>query len=181
VIYFTSDLHLNHANIIKYNNRPFVNVVEMNKQLITNINSVVKSNDELYILGDFAFAQKRQTNEYLDDIQCKNVFLIKGNHDSFLKDRDTVELNFKGIYQYYELNYNGISFILFHYPIAVWNKKHFGSIHLYGHVHTYEGGRKIPTELLYNSWNVNCEFWNYKPMPITYFVINRDLEANSIK
>ena len=83
MIYFTSDLHLNHANIIKYNNRPFINVVEMNRQLIKNINSVVKSNDELYVLGDFAFAQKRQTNEYLNDIQCKNVFLIKGNHDSF--------------------------------------------------------------------------------------------------
>jgi len=69
MIYFTSDLHLNYGNIIKYNIRPFINSIEMDRRLIENINKMVTVRDELYVIGDFAFARKVQTNEYLDKIR----------------------------------------------------------------------------------------------------------------
>jgi calcineurin-like phosphoesterase family protein len=85
MVYITSDLHLNHTNIIKYNDRPFADVNAMNNILISNINNTVKPTDELYILGDFCFGDRLRANTFLNQIRCKNIYLIKGNHDSFLK------------------------------------------------------------------------------------------------
>ena len=47
---YTSDLHLNHKNILKYDKRPFNSIEEHDKGIIDNINSLVKETDELYIL-----------------------------------------------------------------------------------------------------------------------------------
>ena len=52
MIYFTSDLHFWHKNVIRYTDRPFSSVNEMNKKLIENWNHTVHANDEVYILGD---------------------------------------------------------------------------------------------------------------------------------
>ena len=52
-IWFTSDLHLNNKNVIKYCNRPYADQYEMNKALIENWNSKVAEDDTVYVLGDF--------------------------------------------------------------------------------------------------------------------------------
>ena len=54
MIYFTSDLHFGHENVIRFNNRPFRNEREMSRVLITNYNSIVKPDDTVYLLGDLA-------------------------------------------------------------------------------------------------------------------------------
>ena len=54
-IWFTSDLHLGHGNIIKYCNRPFKDIEHMNRALIDNWNSRVKLNDVVFHVGDFCF------------------------------------------------------------------------------------------------------------------------------
>ena len=51
-IFFTSDLHIGHRNVIKFSNRPFVDVKEMNQVILNNINSTVAENDYLFMLGD---------------------------------------------------------------------------------------------------------------------------------
>ena len=51
--FWTSDLHLNHANIILYCNRPFKSSKRMDEVLINNINMRAKENDVLIHLGDF--------------------------------------------------------------------------------------------------------------------------------
>lgn len=84
MLWFTSDLHFGHENIIKYCNRPFINAVEMNRILINNINERVHSNDDLYILGDFVLIKdnsKELALEMFNSINCRNKYLIKGNHD----------------------------------------------------------------------------------------------------
>ena len=55
MIYFTSDFHISHTNIIKFCSRPYTDVQDMNKQLIDNWNNTVKSEDDIYNLGDFTF------------------------------------------------------------------------------------------------------------------------------
>ena len=54
-LYFTSDQHWCHAHVIKYCNRPYQDVEEMNQVLIDNCNSVVKADDTILMLGDFCF------------------------------------------------------------------------------------------------------------------------------
>ena len=61
--YYISDLHFDHTNVIKFDNRPFKDVEEMNNALIHNWNSVVKKNDIVYVLGDFCFGNTERTNE----------------------------------------------------------------------------------------------------------------------
>lgn len=72
MIYYTSDLHLGHANIIKLCHRPFADVDEMNAVLITNWNARVANSDTVYICGDLMFRSAidpelflRQLNTYI--------------------------------------------------------------------------------------------------------------------
>ncbi|MEM9701635.1 MAG: metallophosphoesterase, partial [Planctomycetota bacterium] len=85
-IFFTSDTHFGHANVIKNCDRPFADVGEMDEALIANWNAVVGPKDVVYHLGDFAFRAKRKPREYLARLNG-TVHLVKGNHDEeTLKD-----------------------------------------------------------------------------------------------
>ena len=77
MVYFISDTHFNHKNIIKYCNRPYKSVEEMNKVLIENWNRVVKDADVIYHLGDFALYDEEELFNKLNG----NIILIRGNHD----------------------------------------------------------------------------------------------------
>ena len=87
MIYFISDTHFYHKKIIKYVNRPFKDVEEMNNTLINNWNKRVKHKDEVYILGDFSFGNKEQTLDLLNKLNGRK-YLIKGNHDRVVKDKE---------------------------------------------------------------------------------------------
>ena len=80
MIYFTSDLHLGHANAIKLCRRPFSCVEEMDETLIANWNERVTNGDTVYILGDLLFRNQTPTESYLDRLKGKK-HLITGNHD----------------------------------------------------------------------------------------------------
>ena len=105
----------------------------MNNELISNINVKVRTNDEIWILGDFCFHNKNHNvaKYFLDQINCKNVYLIYGNHD----DR-RIGSFFKKAYDLYDYKYNYRSFVFCHYALAVWNKSHRGTICCYGHSHS---------------------------------------------
>lgn len=55
VIYYTADQHFGHSNIIRFCERPFSTVEEMDEVLINNWNETVSDNDIVYILGDLVF------------------------------------------------------------------------------------------------------------------------------
>jgi len=79
--YFTSDLHLGHANVIRFQNRPFVTVEEMNDRIIQNYNSIVHKNDLVYILGDLTYKiSVEESNRLIQQLKGRKV-LIRGNHD----------------------------------------------------------------------------------------------------
>lgn len=129
-VFFSSDLHFYHANIIKYCKRPFASVEEMNEGLIANHNSLVKPNDVWYHLGDFAFAGSDEIRQVLRRMNGIKHF-VKGNHDK--------AVNFVGLVESFSadlcLKFNGIRYHLYHFPVSSWDSAHHGSIHLHGHSH----------------------------------------------
>ena len=79
-IFFTSDTHFNHTNIIKYAQRPYSDAEEMNEDLIKRWNSVVGKNDIVFHLGDFMFGNINRFWEFRSRLNGK-IYLIHGNHD----------------------------------------------------------------------------------------------------
>ncbi|KAF1298453.1 hydrolase [Enterococcus sp. JM4C] len=134
--YFIADTHFYHEAVIEFSNRPFENVEEMNRALINNWNSVVKSpKDEVYILGDFVYkGTGAQANQILKKLRGKK-YLVKGNHEKYLNDPDFDLSLFEWVKDYYSFKENKVRFVLFHYPILEWDGYYKQSIHLYGHVH----------------------------------------------
>lgn len=132
-IFFTSDLHFFHANIIKYCQRPYISVEEMNECLIKNFNSVVSNNDHVYFLGDFSLLNDLEKLSYIfSRLNGKQKFLIKGNHES----KNALKLPWSWIKDYHEMSYDNIFITMMHYPLKTWNHKHHGGINLYGHCHS---------------------------------------------
>ena len=147
MIYFTSDIHFGHTNIIKYSKRPYVrdginDVNFMNNDIINKYNSVVRPDDTVYILGDVSFDP--EPGMYLSRMVGRK-HLIFGNHD--LKSKAKLAPYFESMQDYLVIKVNdpvgniSVPVVMFHYPIASWDKAHHGSWHLHGHSH---GSYKIP-------------------------------------
>ena len=135
LIYFTSDQHFCHANIIKMCDRPFADVDEMNDALISNWNAVVGDEDEVYILGDLLYkGSGHKANTIFRQLNGKK-YLIKGNHEKYLTNPHFDASVFEWVKDYYELDYKDSRFILFHFPILEWAHYWRKSVHLYGHNH----------------------------------------------
>ena len=137
-IFFTSDHHFGHRNIIKFSNRPFKDVDEMNAELIKRWNEKVSVNDEVYHLGDFGLTTKEALATILDQLNGK-IYLVSGNHEAAaIQNRE----KFVWIKDYYELKvkdsdcHNGVRRImLFHYAMRIWKGDFRETWHLYGHSH----------------------------------------------
>ncbi|CAB4134487.1 COG4186 Predicted phosphoesterase or phosphohydrolase [uncultured Caudovirales phage] len=136
-LFFTSDPHYEHANILKYCNRPFKDVATMNRELIERYNRKVGPNDHVWFLGDIAYAKPYEIFMIMQQLNGKKG-LIFGNHDSHALrgDIQTLEACFElGWYDYKEIKHEGQMIVLCHYPILEWNKGHRGSWMLHGHCH----------------------------------------------
>lgn len=134
--FFTSDTHFYHANIIKYCNRPFQSVEEMNKALIDNWNSVVGNEDTVYHLGDFCWKGVQSWQKIREQLNGK-IILIAGNHDEpFLSKKSVLSLFEKVSFQQV-IYIDNIRIILNHYPFLCYKGQNTpGNIQLYGHVHS---------------------------------------------
>lgn len=137
--FVTSDLHLGHKNILKFNpdTRPYASVDEMNEALVENWNSVVGPSDTVYNLGDVAFMGYSKLEPLLERLNGIHI-LIYGNHDQVIKknlDKVISRGLIREVHDYYELNVNRQTICMSHYSMRVWNKMHHGSIMLYGHSH----------------------------------------------
>ena len=82
MIWFTSDTHFGHENMLRLADRPWSTVAQMNDDMVASVNSKVAMDDELYILGDFSFKMTiQEAYELRKSIACKRVHLLPGNHD----------------------------------------------------------------------------------------------------
>jgi calcineurin-like phosphoesterase family protein len=135
MMFFISDTHFFHKNILKYSNRPFASVEAMNEFLIKKWNNIVSKNSEIYHLGDFAFCKDQEFLELISQLNGK-LTIILGNHDkNVINNKSKLYQMGVKVFEYKEVRYNNNTICLFHYGQRVWNKSHHGSWHLYGHSH----------------------------------------------
>lgn len=136
-LFFTSDNHWFHTNIIKYCNRPFSSVDEMNEGLIERWNAVVKPNDTVWTLGDVVFSDINNIEGIIKRLNG-NLHIVLGNHDKTISNQRGRLLTsgaVKEICDYKELSWNKQKICLFHYAQRAWNGSHYGSWQLFGHTH----------------------------------------------
>ena len=131
--YFTSDPHLGHEKAINFPDRKGFTIDSWAEMFYDKVNSRVNKGDRLYVLGDFGFGKEKDIRKYREKIKLKDVWLIRGNHDPSAevlskvfgtKWRETHECKVKGAPTW-----------MSHYPHLAWPKSHYGSFHLYGHLH----------------------------------------------
>lgn len=153
-VWFYADPHFGHKNVIRYCNRPFNNISDMNTQLIKNYNKLVSNNDVVYILGDLSFLNTTSTAEIVKALKGYKI-LIKGNHD--LKSNTAYrKMGFIEVYNRPVLF--STQYILSHEPIIddLYDKS--GFINIYGHLHN---------NTINNSnmkFCVSVEMTDYKPI-----------------
>ena len=117
----------------------------MNNTLVCNINEVVGQDDILFHLGDWSFGGFEQIELFRNQIVCRNVHIITGNHDHHIENnREGCQSLFSSVNKYMNLTVKRgvgtllaeqVRFALMHFPIASWDNMAKGAIHLHGHVH----------------------------------------------
>lgn len=130
--FIISDTHFNHANIIKYCNRPFKDVNEMNETMIKNWNEVVSNQDIVLHLGDVALGSKDEARKIIKRLNGRKI-LIKGNHDNWT-DEFYKECGFEYVSRY-PIVWNQF-FLLSHAPLPLSETTPY--YNYYGHVHNDE-------------------------------------------
>lgn len=151
--YYISDLHIGHENILRFDNRPFADVNEMNNKLIENWNARVRSDDTVYILGDFIWAKESEWPSIVGSLGGNKV-LIRGNHDPKQFSASTKRM-FQEITDLKEIKDSGKHVVMCHYPIPFFRASFASTAFmLYGHVHQtieYEYIAKLRREVKANS------------------------------
>lgn len=167
-IFFCSDTHFYHKNIIRYCNRPYNSIEEMNTDLINKWNSVVPQDGIVFHLGDFSFCGSDKLTNILSQLNG-HIILIKGNHDHF---QDSMLNKFEDVYSQLHIEVNKTHVYLNHYPFLTFSGAYRDGdvVQLFGHVHSgpvsYGEGKdysRLKTTF-YTQLDVGVDNWNYTPV-----------------
>lgn len=137
-VWFTSDLHYFHDNVIKYSYRPTTK--EQQTEWITKqMNDNIGEDDIVYHLGDFTFSGPKnieKVREVLKQLKGHWRFIL-GNHDNESMLRELIKEfpQHEVLGHYQEIKYNKTKFVLCHFPFKTWNCSSHGSVNIHGHCH----------------------------------------------
>lgn len=161
MIWSIADTHFGHKNIIKYCNRPFQFVEEMDATMIQNWNSTVQQDDYIYHLGDFGLGGEEYFRSIVERLNG-HINLVPGSHDrkflQFIRDFNC-PTKLQKVPEITEIKSKEYHIVLCHYAMRRWPRSHYGSMHLYGHSH----GR---LEGLGRSMDVGVDANYFKPVSI---------------
>jgi calcineurin-like phosphoesterase family protein len=157
--WYTADLHLGHDSIVPNAKRPFRDVAHMDAVLIERLWAKVAPDDNLWIVGDFAFGPQAKDEAWLlamfGQLPGARKHLVVGNHDSPL----TQALPWDSVSWMIEVDDPDADrpVTLCHYPMMTWNHARKGALHLFGHTHGNWRGSA-------NAVNVGVDVWDYGPV-----------------
>jgi len=168
--YITADFHFSHHNILKYCNRPFQNAPEMNQAMLERYNKLIKSDDVVFIAGDFAFYD-REIETLKKELNGNKIFII-GNHDKKSK--------IKSIINSVQVEYKGKMINIVHNPgLANPNFKY----NFCGHVHNMFKFKKVHhTDKESYIVNVGVDVWDFQPVSFDKALsdLNKAIKLNEI-
>lgn len=183
-IWFTSDLHLGHKNVLAFQGRPFSSIDEMNSGLLLAINKRVKACDILYILGDVAYKNAggfSAAAQMVASLRCKKIRLVLGNHDASYASKWIESGLFETVSRLEEFPAKGFGYqaelTLCHYPLLSWNRSHHNgkensipSIMVHGHSHgSREDNERNAAEGVFR-YDCGVDANDYKPVHISDIV-----------
>ena len=163
---FAADLHLGHRLSAK--NRGFSSIQEHDDVIIDNLMNCLKKGDNLYLLGDTFFTNNDDfRNNFFNLLRREriNVHFIRGNHDKKLPNHKVI----KTVSWIKDIKENGQHITLCHYPMLVWNRSHYNSWLLHGHIHKDDPTYLKLMSVYYSQLlqgkrlNVNIDFNNLCP------------------
>lgn len=127
--------------------------------MIERWNEKVGAKDHVYYLGDFSHHKTDRTREILDQLKGR-IYFIKGNHDRSAT-RTICHDRYEWIKDYHYLKIEDIEIALMHYCLRIWDKKHHGSWHLFGHSHS--NLKEVKGEM---ALNVGVDCWDFYPVSL---------------
>jgi calcineurin-like phosphoesterase family protein len=185
-IFFVSDTHFGHSNIIKFCDRPFKDAEEMDYKLIENWNKKVPQDGLVFHLGDFAWGG----HEYWKKIRSQlngEIILIKGNHDQKNMSSTAEQELFKHVTWQMLIEIEGRKVLLNHFPFlcyaGVYREPSKLVFQAYGHVHSGEAkkGQDLP-RLIHTypmQYDVGVDNNNYEP--ISWYELNEKIQKQLLK
>lgn len=160
--WFSSDWHLGHGNVIKFSERPFQSVQEMDDTILENMFSKLNRGDIFYFLGDLSWSKPSYEKAFRSIPDGVDFHWILGNHDN--KGWKQYKTKTASISNFKEIKIGNNPVTLCHYPMLTWNKSHYNAWMLFGHHHNKSHGfEHILEKTVGKMLNVNCEFNDYKP------------------
>ena len=165
-VFFTSDTHFYHSNIINFCGRPFKSVEVMNETLIANWNSVVGPDDIVFHLGDFCLGGSAEWTNILNRLNGK-IYLIVGNHD--IKNlRQGYYSHFEHIAMQMHIEVGKQKIYLNHCPFLCYGGAYRDTWQLFGHVHTSKQNTGIDAPRLHmlfpTQYDVGVDNNNFTPV-----------------
>ena len=184
--FFTSDTHFNHAILIRFCNRPFKDVEQMNEVMITNWNNAISKDDTVFHLGDFCLGGAAEWTKILDRLNGK-IYLIMGNHD--LKNiRQGFISRFEHVAMQMRIEIGKKRIYLCHYPFLCFEGSYKDDVwQLFGHVHTRRSNSGIDAgrlQYLYpTQYDVGVDNNNFTPVSFGQVkrIIDKQVEQSKEK
>lgn len=167
-IFFSGDHHFFHSNVLRYSNRPYKNVEDMEEDYIRKWNKVVDPRDTVYYLGDFTLDSRPDKIDAILGSLNGEIIFIRGNHDKWLSKLPRLQnrKKIKVVKDIHEISvsHNGenIKIVMMHYPMRTWNRSHYGSFHLHGHCHGSLNGENVH----YRRMDVGVDTWDGYPVDL---------------
>lgn len=167
-VFFTSDTHFGHSNIIKYCQRPFNSAEHMDEVLISNWNEVVSPQDIVFHLGDFCFGSDKEWIKILQRLNGTK-YLILGNHDlKKIANSNQIKDYFADINMQMRVVVDKQKMLLNHYPFLCFEGGYQNVWQLFGHVHSSKHSTGLDKERLVHlfptQYDVGVDNNNYRPV-----------------
>lgn len=188
-VYFTSDWHIGHKNVLKFDQRPFKDLDDMHESLIKTFNHYVPKHGITYFLGDMGLCSHGLLKSVIERLNGTKIIIL-GNHDGNMYSM--YNAGFDVVLYKASIMIGNHSVTMSHCPLRGvyredtsemkgakegdnWHKESTygykfawpdtGQFHLHGHIHSPNGGKS--QKILDRQFDVGVPANGYKPVSIS--------------